>query len=340
MSLIDAIHENQVLSRWGALLPRPPAQVGAVHETDAELVSLGDGRLLALTVDAVIEEIAAGLFSDPFTAGRTSVIASISDLAAVGADPIGVLLCVTLPGDDPEVQEAVARGVREACEAAGTFVLGGDTNDGPMLEISVTAAGLVPESGYHSRVGMAAGDRVYASGRLGAGAALAASALMELPDTLYAESDYRPQPRLKEGRAIRGIASATMDTSDGLLATLDQLARLNGVAVDLVEDLPALLEPGAARLSVQLGLPPLAFLAAHHGEFELVFSVPPDQVAALEQAAAALGWEPVFLGVAREGTGIHLGERELDGARIRNLLHDVGGDARAYVAGLLEIVGS
>ncbi|MCA9489549.1 MAG: hypothetical protein KC621_06485, partial [Myxococcales bacterium] len=336
---IHAIHENQVLSRWAALLPRPPAQVGAVHQTDAELVDLGDGRLLALTVDALIEEVAAGLFQDPFTAGRTAVIASVSDLSAVGADPIGLLLCVTLPGDDAAVQEAVARGVREACEAAGTFVLGGDTNDGPQLEISVTAAGMVPADGYHSRMGMAAGDRVYASGPLGAGAALAASALLHTPAELYSETDYRPMPRLAEGRALRGVASATMDTSDGLLATIDQLARLNGVAVDVEADPASLLEPGAARLAGALGLPPVAFLAAHHGEFELVFSIRPDRVEALEAAAAAIGWTPLFLGTAREGAGVRVGGRELDLVRIRNLLHDVGGDPQAYVAGLLGIVG-
>jgi len=338
MPLIDAIHENQVLSRWAALLPRPPSQVGAVHETDAELVDLGDGRLLALTVDAVIEEIAVGLFKDPFTAGRTAVISSISDLAAVGADPIGLLLCVTLPGDDLEVQEAVARGVREGCEAAGTFVLGGDTNDGPMLEISVTAAGLVPKTGFHTRVGLAAGDRVYASGPLGAGAALAAAMLLGAPEELYSESSYRPMPRITEGRTLRGIASATMDTSDGLLATIDQLARLNGVAVDVQVDPASLLEPGAARLSATLGLPPLAFLASHHGEFELVFSVPPDREEALDRAAAAIGWRPLLLGAAREGAGVHLDGHELDVARIRNLLHEVGGDLQAYVAELLRIV--
>jgi thiamine monophosphate kinase len=100
-----------------------------------------------------------------------------------------------------------------------------------------------------------------------------------------------------------------------------------------------LLEPGAARLSNNLGLPPLAFLAAHHGEFELVFSVPTERLEALETASAAIGWSPIRIGTVATGSGVQLGGRTLDTARIRNLLHDVGGDLRAYVAQLLAITG-
>ena len=97
MRLMNDILENRLLARWGELLPRAPAQVGALHETDAELIDLGDGRLLALTVDAVVEEISAGLYRDPRTVGRIAAASSLSDLAAVGADALGVLVCATLP---------------------------------------------------------------------------------------------------------------------------------------------------------------------------------------------------------------------------------------------------
>jgi thiamine-monophosphate kinase len=330
------IHENQVLSRWAALLPRPAGQLGSVHQTDAELVPLGDGRLLALTVDALVEEVALGLFSDPFTAARTAAISSLSDLAAVGAEPLGLLLCVTLPAE-PGVQEAVARGVGEVCEAAGTFVLGGDSNDGERLEITVTAAGLVPETAVRTRVGLEPGHQLFASGPLGAGAALAARTVLGVKDDVYAEADYRPPVRIREGIALRGLASACMDTSDGLVATLDQLARLNGCGVR-VDAAPAeLLEPGAARLSSHLGLPALPFLAAHHGEFELVFGVAPDRISELQEVAGRIAWRPVHLGEAVAGEGIWFGERELDTTAIRNLLHETGNDLGRYVAGLLAL---
>ena len=145
MRLNDDVAENRRLTRWAELLPRAPGQVGDVHETDAELVPLGDGRLLALTVDTVAEEIALGLYREPETAGRIAVTAALSDLAAVGADPIGLLLSVTLPARDAEsVQESVARGVAEAARDAGTWVLGGDTNEGATLCVELQRGGPRP----------------------------------------------------------------------------------------------------------------------------------------------------------------------------------------------------
>jgi thiamine monophosphate kinase len=115
MRLIDAIYENRLLSRWAALLPRPASAIGSIHEADAEFVPLDEARWLAVKVDTVAEEIAAGLYIDPATAGRIAAISVLSDLAAVGAEPIGLLLSVVLPrGDVEAVQSRVAarRGIR------------------------------------------------------------------------------------------------------------------------------------------------------------------------------------------------------------------------------------
>ncbi|MBK6405359.1 MAG: hypothetical protein IPF66_10105 [Holophagales bacterium] len=178
MRLNDDVAENRRLTRWADLLPRAPGQRGAIHETDAELVELGDGRLLALTVDTVCEEIRLGLYRDPRTAGRLAAAAALSDLAAVGAEPLGLLLSVTLPaGNADVVQEAVARGVAETASAAGIFVLGGDTNEGNDLSVGCTAAGTVPCGSELRRVGISPGDLLFSAGPLGLGAAVAASTL-------------------------------------------------------------------------------------------------------------------------------------------------------------------
>jgi thiamine-monophosphate kinase len=332
---IEEIHENRLLERWAALLPRDPRQLGRVHESDAELWPLGDGRLLAITVDTVCEEVDLGLYRSPFTTGRTAAVAALSDLAAVGADPVGLLLAVGLPPHDTAaVQEGVARGTAEACAEAGTFVLGGDTNTSVRLCVGSTGVGLVPEADVLRRVGMRAGDLVYASGPLGLGAALAAARWAGLPEGLFAEEEYRPRVCLRFGRALRRIASACMDTSDGLVATLDQLSRLNGVALRIERPLEELLSPRADAVRREAGLPALAFLAGQHGEFELVFAVPPARRDALESAAVQLAWRPLLLGRAEAGSGLWVGERPVDGTRVRNLLEDAGGDPRAYIRAL------
>jgi thiamine-monophosphate kinase len=126
-----------------------------------------------------------------------------------------------------------------------------------------------------------------------------------------------------------------MDTSDGLVAALDQVARLNGVAIRVTRPAEELLEPGAAAVRARLGLPAFAFLAGHHGEFELVFTVPADRWQALAREAPRDGWEPLAIGRVEAGEGLFLGPRAIDGARVRNLLSEVGGDPRAYARALV-----
>lgn len=334
---MHAVLENSLLSRWARLLPRAPGQLGRVHEADCELVPLGDGRLLALTVDAVDEEL-EGLYRNPATAGRIAAVASLSDLAAVGAEPLGLLLSVSLPAADvADVQARVAQGVAEACAAAGTFVLGGDTSEAAALRIACVGVGTVPSAGVLRRVGLRPGDRLYASGPLGAGAALAGVKLLGIAGVAIDEESFRPPCRIAHGRALRGIASACIDTSDGLFAAVDQLARINRVAIDLEGDLGALLSPQAEEVRRALGLGAFPLLASVHGEFELVFGVAPDREAALEAAARALEWRPVPLGRAREGEGLRVGRAPVDGAKIRNLYGESGGDVHRYVASLVRL---
>jgi len=224
MQLIDAIHENRLLSRWAALLPRSTSAIGSIHEADAEFVPLDETRWLAVKVDTVAEEIAAGLYSDPATAGRIAVISVLSDLAAVGAEPLGLLLSVVLPrGDVEPVQSRVAVGVRAACEAAKTGIFGGDTSIGPALAITVVGLGVIPAGQALRRVGLRAGHVVFVAGGVGLGGALAAARVLGVQG--FTEDDYAPPVRIAVGRALRGVASAAMDTSDARSAGSPQRGR-------------------------------------------------------------------------------------------------------------------
>jgi thiamine-monophosphate kinase len=339
MMAMDDVWENRLLGRWATLLPRSPAQRGAIHESDAELVPLGDGRFLALTVDQVVEEVRVGLYRDPETIGRIAATAALSDLAAVGAEPLGLLLAVTLPaGHAADAQTAIARGVADVTTRAGTFVLGGDTSEGELLTVSCTAAGLVSGGEPLLRTGARPGDRIFASGPMGAGSALAASALLGLLPR-FDESELRPALRLAEGRASVGLASACMDTSDGLVATLDQLARLNEVSLEIDADPRELLCPAARRVCTALGVSPLAVLAAPHGEFELVTTVPPAATDLWLERIRAAGGAPIAIGEVRSGAGLSVGGRSVDGARVRNVWASSGGDARRALVTLAELCG-
>jgi thiamine-monophosphate kinase len=333
------VNENALIASLAASLPRSPLQLNNLQESDAEFITLPGSIILALTTDTIAEEIASGLYADPWLAGWMAVMANFSDLAAVGADPLGILLAETIPPLFPvEARMKLQKGIREACVACASYVLGGDTNAGDALQITGTAVGCITDGRPLTRIGIHPGDLLFTTGRLGIGNAFAAVGLMGDRSTL---PDYRPSARLRQGRRLRSLAAACMDTSDGALATLDQLARLNGVGFTLASNWEDLLDPACRELAPALGIPPWVFLAGPHGEFELFFTLPAgtphdrlDELSSQIEGCA-------FVGRATEVAGIHLpgiGRFSPDDlALIRNLETPRRGEVSRYLQNLLEI---
>ena len=335
------IAENRLLTSWATVLNRRPDQKNRFMEADAELVPLPDSdNLLAITTDTVAEEIAVGFYTDPETIGWMGATTSLSDLAAVGASPLGLVVSVNLPhGGDEDFQKSIARGLDLACASCDTFVLGGDTNFADATSITSTAVGLVNKGKYLSRMGCKPGDRLFVSGKLGAGGAAAARAFFPVDPSVYKESDYRPRARVKEGQILGSYASACMDTSDGLLETLDQLMRLNGVGFQLDLGAREMLEDKTGRLSKELGLSPLLFVASHHGEFELAFTIPPGKKAPFELDAHRAGFFPLEIGRVTQKPAIFFaGQIPLETERIRNLLSQTGNDMGKYIEALFTLI--
>jgi thiamine-monophosphate kinase len=333
--------EIELIERLTRGFERSPYQLNRRHETDAELVRIpGTDLTLAITTDGVSEEIETGLYADPWLVGWMTVTVNASDLAAVGAAPLGLLVSETLPPTmTADEVRALQQGLAEACRAHGLPLLGGDTNAGSRLHMGATAVGLAPGGTSLTRVGCRPGDTLYASGPLGSGTAFALLQLTaktdgDAIDTLC----FQPVARLAEGQAIRTLASACMDTSDGAVTTLDELMRLNatGIRVDLaVEDY---LDQAALQVARAAGIPAWMLLAGPHGEFELIFTIPPEHEVELEAVARSMNWRPLRLGSVVAAPGLELPldgvSRTLDTTRIRNLYSESGGDLAAYRAGL------
>ncbi|MBI5366298.1 MAG: thiamine-monophosphate kinase, partial [Planctomycetes bacterium] len=240
----------------------------------------GAGPVLAVTTDTVAEEIAAGLYADPYQAGWVAAMGSLSDLAAVGAGAIGIMVAETIPTDYPAgIIDRLQAGIADGCASAGTWVLGGDTNVGPLLSITATAIGLVADGRLMTRRGVEPGDSLFSSGRLGRGNGFALAALGGGRDTPF-PGGYFPRARLREGALLRGHASACMDTSDGFFATLGQLGSINGVGFDIAPGWEEAIDTASRTVVRRLGLPPWFLLAGCHGEFELLFTVRPGRQAA------------------------------------------------------------
>lgn len=196
---------------------------------DAAIVSVPDGFELAVTTDTLVAGRHFPADAPGDLVGCRAMGVNLSDLAAMGADPSYCVVSLTVPTGDVPWIEAFARGIAEYASRYGAAVVGGNMARGP-LAISVTAHGFVPAGVRLLRSGARAGDTIFVSGALGAGhAALLAN------DPRF----YRIEPRIQLGRALRGIASAAIDVSDGLLADLAHICRASGVGARLtLETIP------------------------------------------------------------------------------------------------------
>jgi len=342
--MLNDILENSFIQRLAASLPRSPLQQNGLQESDAELIRLpGTSSVLAITTDSIVEEIESGLYEDPYLIGWMTVMVNASDLAAVGADPVGILLNETLP---PAASEdflvRLQEGIRDACSATGLAVLGGDTNFASRLQMGASAVGIVPDARPTTRIGCQPGDILVASGPLGLGNAYAFVQLGRAWRSLPSSVPFMPKARVWEGRLLREFASCCMDTSDGAFATLDQLMRLNNTGFVLESKLEEFLHPVALDITGAAALPPWLTLAGPHGEFELLFTIPPERTGAFMETASTVGWTPLVIGKVVEEPGVWFTQEEkkvyVDTGRIRNLSLHTDGDIHDYIHQLLLTV--
>ena len=332
--------ENVMLRALTRTLSRSPFQYNGLLESDAELVRVpGVSDLwLAATTDAVVEEIQTGLYADPRLLGWMTVMVNLSDLAAVGAAPAGILIAETLTHGVPEKDmEEMQRGIAEAVLACGTYVLGGDTSVADHREMCGTALGFVRAEKPLTRCGCSAGDILYISGPAGTGNAFALARF-----TRADPFPFFPVARIREGQLLPGCASACMDTSDGLLATLDQLSRLNGIGFEIDSTWEEALDQASRSVFTSAGLPSWLLFAGQHGEFELAFTIPPAREAGFLEEAGSIGWKPKRVGMTTTAMGIIL---PIDGIPhiihtqvIRDLASRFSGDLNGYITGILGAV--
>lgn len=339
MKELEKILENRTINSWVRCFDRSSRQMNKTHEADAELVRIegNESSLLAITIDSVTEEISEGLYRDPFTMGWVAVMSNFSDLAAVGAEPIGIVLSICYDSRmGEEFQEGMAAGINAACKELGVFVFGGDMNAAQNVSLTGCAFGLVPEDRWMSRRGCCSGDGVFISGWAGSGNALGLVRLAGLPEEMFPEKNYRPLARVKEGRLIRAYASCCMDTSDGLLITLDQLLRINQKGFFIESSWEEILNPQVIDLCQKVGIPPWFMAAGIHGEFELVFTIPEEAISSFLKETAQMAFHPIRLGTVTDTPSLVIGlssanRAEIDMAPLRNIWASDENDLKRFI---------
>jgi thiamine-monophosphate kinase len=204
---------------------------------DGALIVPTPGHELVVSTDLLVEGTHFFPDTDPEDLGWKTLAVNVSDMAAMGAQPRWATLGAVLPAPTLTWVDAFARGFFACAEAFGIDLIGGDTTRGPRC-FSVTIMGEVPAGQALRRSGAQPGDRVWVSGTPGRAARglahLQGKRLLaepELSDCLAAL--HRPQPRVALGLALRGLATAAIDVSDGLLADLGHILKQSAVAAVL-----------------------------------------------------------------------------------------------------------
>jgi thiamine-monophosphate kinase len=178
--------------------------------------------------------------ANPELLGRKALAVNLSDLAAMGAKPIGFTLAIALPTVDKAWLEAFSKGLFAVANQYSCPLIGGDTTAGP-LTISITAFGSTPSGKAIRRSGAKTGDDIWVSGAVG-DARLALAALrheMNLPENDLKQIEHRmhnPTPRVDLGMKIREVASAALDISDGLLGDLQHILKQSQVSAEVFLD--------------------------------------------------------------------------------------------------------
>jgi len=272
---------------------------------DVAVLPVGGGSLV-LTHDMIVEGIHYLATDQPEDVAWKLVAVNLSDLAAKGAAPLGVLLGYVLHADEAW-NLRFRDGLAEVLDAFGVPLLGGDTVRGPAgapLMLGLTAIGEV-KSPVPSRSGAKEGDLLWVSGTIGdAGAGLRiARGDMEGPPDL-ALRYRRPTPRLALGTVIAPLVHAAMDVSDGLLLDAARMAEASGLSAAL--ELEAV--PLSASLIRLLGDSAEARVdaAVAGDDYELLFAAPPETTEAIAVAAAEAGTPITTIGRFRPGSGIVL----------------------------------
>ncbi len=293
---MKTLGEFELIERY---FKRPARRAALGVGDDCALLAPAPGMQLAVSCDMLVEGRHFLSTVDPVLLGHKALAVNLSDLAACGAKPLAFTLALALPRAEAKWLEPFARGLLALADEHGCELIGGDTTQGP-LNICITVFGELPTGQALLRSGATAGDDLYVSGNVG-DARLALEVFrgtVSVPGALFELARARmeqPTPRVALGLALRGLATAAIDISDGLLGDLGHILKQSGVGASV--DTEAVVSRVAARAAsaaveplAGMTVAPAQWLAwalAGGDDYELLFTAPRAQRAAVLAASKA-----------------------------------------------------
>ncbi|MDH5738502.1 MAG: thiamine-phosphate kinase, partial [Gammaproteobacteria bacterium] len=241
---------------------------------DCAIIRPPPGQDLCVSTDTLVEGVHFPLGASPAVIAGRSLAVNLSDLAAMGARPLGLTMALTLSEANEDWLRTFSDVLGQMTQQYACPLIGGNLARGP-LSVTVQVMGTCPAGQAICRSGASAGDLIYVSGSLG-DAAMALHLMNRgevVPPILLARYE-NPSPRLALGEALQGIASSAIDVSDGLLADLGHILDRSGVGALLETDSLPLSE---ALLEVTDSAQALALALSGGDDYELCFTVPPEK---------------------------------------------------------------
>ena len=286
-----------------AMRPNDEKTIALGIGDDCALLNPAAGEEIAITSDMLVEGRHFFIGANPELLGRKALGVNLSDLAAMGAKPIGFTLAIALPTVDKAWLEAFSKGLFAVANQYSCPLIGGDTTAGP-LTISITAFGSTPSGKAIRRSGAKTGDDIWVSGAVG-DARLALAALrheMNLSESDLKQIEHRmhnPTPRVDLGMKIRAVASAALDISDGLLGDLQHILKQSQVSAEVfLEQLPK-----SKTLQKQSEDIQNQFAACGGDDYEICFTAPIETRDAIDKISTALNLPITRIGSITEKVG-------------------------------------
>jgi thiamine-monophosphate kinase len=305
MSDADQPDEFGIIAKYFAPL------TGSVGETfsltdDAALLDVPPGRQLVMTKDMLVAGVHFFVDDAPDLIARKLLRVNVSDLAAMGATPLGYLLGFgPTIGCDAAWIERFASGLAVDQQEFGMSLLGGDSVVVPHdMTFSITAFGLVPQGRCLTRSGAQAGDAIYITGTIGDGAVGLAAVQNKIADIdgYLARRYYLPEPRVSVGEQLHDVAHAALDVSDGLVADLQHMAVASGVLIGVTAaDIPL---SGAVRQLLEDDKVSMETIVTGGDDYELVFAAPPGLEQFIAQICKETGVDINCIGYCADGEGV------------------------------------
>lgn len=298
-----ALGEFDLIARY---FTRPVKRAVLGVGDDCALLAPSPGQQLAVSTDLLVEGRHFVSTVPPARLGHKALAVNLSDLAACGARPLAFTLGLSMPRVDEPFLAGFAEGLFALADAHGIELVGGDTTAGP-LTLAITVIGEVPAGQALRRDAAKADDEIWVSGRLGD----ARLALEALRGTVRLDGEgfelaraamELPQPRVALGLALRGIAHAAIDLSDGLVGDLGHVLQASGVGAAI--DVDAI--PRSALVAAQTPAMQRLALLSGGDDYELLFTAPAAARDAVLLAGHEAGVAVTRIGVVRAGGGLRL----------------------------------